>query len=160
MALVCAAIKSDQYLSWGFLFSAISSFIVQDFACLSRFFLYFPVFSSPRSKLLWTVPSAPTTIGVTVTFLFHIFFRFSSKVPVLCLSFHFLLLHPLEQQYPLNGKFFLFSLINTIIIWSSRSNSTSCSRRFSTQLNLIVFFLESFHDPVQFYLCGGFSIIE
>ena len=45
--------------------------------------------SSPFSNPLVTVPKAPITIGIIVTFMFHSFFQFSSKVEVLILLFIF-----------------------------------------------------------------------
>ena len=47
-------------------------------------------FTSPFNNLLVTVPRAPITIGITVTFMFHSFFQFPSKVKVLILFFQFL----------------------------------------------------------------------
>ena len=41
--------------------------------------------SSPFSNPLVTVPNAPITIGIIVTFMFHSFFQFPSKVDVLLL---------------------------------------------------------------------------
>ena len=45
--------------------------------------------SSPCTKLLVTLPWTPITIGVAVTFMFHSFFQFSSKVEVLISLFAF-----------------------------------------------------------------------
>ncbi len=45
--------------------------------------------SSSFNSSLVTVPKAPITIGIIVTFLFHSFFQFSSKVEVLILLFTF-----------------------------------------------------------------------
>ena len=39
--------------------------------------------SRPFNNLLVTVPKAPITIGISVTFMFHSFFQFRSKVEVL-----------------------------------------------------------------------------
>ena len=39
--------------------------------------------SRPFNNPLVTVPKAPITIGIIVTFMFHSFFQFSSKVEVL-----------------------------------------------------------------------------
>ena len=44
---------------------------------------------SPFNSPLVTVPNGPITIGITVTFMFHIFFKFPSKVEVLILLFTF-----------------------------------------------------------------------
>ena len=45
--------------------------------------------SNPFSNPLVTVPNAPITIGIIVTFMFHSFFQFSGKVEVLILLFTF-----------------------------------------------------------------------
>ena len=45
--------------------------------------------SSPFNNPLVTVPKAPITIGIIVTFMFHSFFQFSSKVEVLISLFTF-----------------------------------------------------------------------
>ena len=44
---------------------------------------------TPLNKPLVTIPKAPITIGIIVTFLFHSFFQFPSKVEVLILLFAF-----------------------------------------------------------------------
>ena len=49
--------------------------------------------SRPFSNPLVTVPNAPITIGIIVTFMFHSFFQFSSKVQVLILLFTFFLFY-------------------------------------------------------------------
>ena len=46
-------------------------------------------FSSPFNNPLVTVPKAPITIGIIVTFMFHSFFQFSSNVEVFILLFTF-----------------------------------------------------------------------
>ena len=48
--------------------------------------------SSPFNNPLVTVPKAPITNGIIVTFMFHSFFLFSSKVEVLILLFTFFVL--------------------------------------------------------------------
>ena len=45
--------------------------------------------SSPLNNPLVTVPKAPITIGIMVTFMFHSFFQFPRKVQVLILLFIF-----------------------------------------------------------------------
>ena len=45
--------------------------------------------SSPFNNPLVTVPKAPITIGIIVTFMFHSFFQFPSKFEVLILLFIF-----------------------------------------------------------------------
>ena len=49
--------------------------------------------SSPFNNPLVIVPNAPITIGIIVTFMFHSFFQFSSKVDVLILLFTFFQFH-------------------------------------------------------------------
>ena len=44
---------------------------------------------SPFNNSFVSVPKAPITIGIIVTFMFHSFFQFSSKVEVLILHFTF-----------------------------------------------------------------------
>ena len=59
-------------------------------------------------KPLETVPSAPTTIGITVTHIFLIFSAFCQD-PEICLSFPFLLFSICSltvRQNPLDDKFF------------------------------------------------------
>ena len=48
-------------------------------------------FSSPCTNPLVTVPNAPITIDITVTFMFHSFFLFPGKVSVFISLFAFLL---------------------------------------------------------------------
>ena len=50
-----------------------------------------PTFKSSRpfNDSLVTVPNAPTTIGIIVTFMFHSYFQFPSKVEVLIVLFLF-----------------------------------------------------------------------
>ena len=55
-----------------------------------------------------TIPNTATTIGITVTFIFYGFLA-PWQDPSICLSFRFLLFSlndPMEQQNPLEGKFF------------------------------------------------------
>ena len=70
--------------------------------------------SRPFNNPLVTVPKAPITIGIIVTFIFKMYFQFSSKVEVLLsllLSFNFQLyfrfltiLHRFITQYRQKGK--------------------------------------------------------
>ena len=48
-----------------------------------------PNFPGPLINSLVTVPKAPITIGIIVTFMFHSFFQFSSKFEVLITLFTF-----------------------------------------------------------------------
>ena len=54
--------------------------------------------SRPFNNPLVTVPKVPITIGVIVTFMFHSFFQFSSKVEVLLLLL-LLLFHSIRVLY-------------------------------------------------------------
>ena len=38
-----------------------------------------PIFAIPRTSSLMTLPSAPVTIGITVIFIFHVFFSILSQ---------------------------------------------------------------------------------
>ena len=44
------------------------------------------------------LPSAPITIAITIAFMFHSFFQFSSKVEVLISLFAFLQFHPVISR--------------------------------------------------------------
>ena len=52
----------------------------------------------PFNNPLVTVPNAPITIGTIVTFMFHSFFYFSSKVEVLILFFTFLQIYSVVRR--------------------------------------------------------------
>ena len=45
------------------------------------------IYSSPSNNPLGSVPKVPITIGMIVTFMYHIFFQFPNKVQVLILLF-------------------------------------------------------------------------
>ena len=49
--------------------------------------------SSPFTNSLVTVPRAPITMGITITFIFNSFFQFSSKVQVIIFSLSFNFTH-------------------------------------------------------------------
>ena len=69
--------------------------------------------SRPFNKPLVTIPKAPITIGIIVTFMFHSFFQFSSKVKVLISVFTFLQFYSvvcLDNKFD-NFADFLFLLI-------------------------------------------------
>ena len=75
--------------------------------------------SSPFSNPLVTVPKAPITISIIVTFMFHSFFQFPSKVEVLILfshSFSFILWSVRTNSAILQVLFFLLIIIIIIII--------------------------------------------
>ena len=68
--------------------------------------------SSPCTNSLVTVPSAPITTGITVTFKFHRFFPFSGKVQVLISLLAFLQFYPVisrnsEVHYSAGFLFFM-----------------------------------------------------
>ena len=73
--------------------------------------------SSPFNNPFVTVPKAPITIGIIVTFMFHSFFQFPSKVEVLILLFTFFQFYSVFSRY---GKVdnFASSLFLLIIIRS------------------------------------------
>ena len=54
--------------------------------------------SSPFNNPLVTVPKAPITIGIKVSFMFHCFFQIPSKVQVLILLFTFLQFYSVVSQ--------------------------------------------------------------
>ena len=72
--------------------------------------------TSPLTKPPWIVPSAPITIGITATFMFHNFLVLW-QAPSTCLSFRFLLFSICGQpgrQNPLIDRFFFFFFLFTI----------------------------------------------
>ena len=54
--------------------------------------------SRPFNNPLVIVPKAPITIGTIVTFMFHSFFQFSSKVEVLIFLFTFLQIYSVVRR--------------------------------------------------------------
>ena len=73
--------------------------------------------SNPFSNPLVTVPNAPITIGIIVTFMFHSFFQFPNKIEVLFLLFtffHFILWPAGKAKSTILQFlfFFLFFLVN------------------------------------------------
>ena len=75
-------------------------------------------FSHSNNPLV-TVPKAPITIGRIVTFMFHSFFQFPSKVVVLILLFTFFQFYSVVNQ---NSIFFANSLLFFVDyhkVWSS-----------------------------------------
>ena len=69
--------------------------------------------SRPFDNPLVIVPKAPITIGIIVTFMFHIFFQFSSEVEVLISLFTFFQFYSVVSQDSKVDNFaaFLFLLI-------------------------------------------------
>ena len=71
-------------------------------------------FFSPCTNPLVSVPIAPITIGITVTFMFHNFFQFPSKVEVLILLYAFFQFYSVVSQdkvYNLTSSFFFLLLL-------------------------------------------------
>ena len=62
--------------------------------------------SSSFKRFLVTVPKAPITIGIFVTFMFHYFLKFPSKVQVLILLFSFFQFYSVVSWDHCDGKFF------------------------------------------------------
>ena len=89
--------------------------------------------SRPFNNPLVTLQKAPITIGIIVTFIFHSFFQFSSKVEVLISLFTFFQFYSVVSRDSKVDNFadFLFvliiSIIIIIIIISSSSSSSSIS---------------------------------
>ena len=85
--------------------------------------------SIPYINHLVTLLSAPITIGITVTFMFHSFFQFSSKVQILITLFAFLQFFAVfcwngKVRYSVRSLFFslfFFSFFSFLTItWSGR----------------------------------------
>ena len=82
--------------------------------------------SSPFTNFWVTVPRAPITDGITITFMFHSFFSVLKQCLSTYLSFRLpsvLLSGQPERQNPLMGKFSLFFIYIYIFdyhkVWSS-----------------------------------------
>ena len=99
------------------------------FSCFLVFHRNLPLifrFSSCFPKPLEAVPSAPTTIGITVTFMFHFYFLFSSKVRVFvylsdCFDFHSLVrwngkILEGKLSFLIFLSFFFFFFFNLILV--------------------------------------------
>ena len=104
-----------------------------------------PIFNSrsPFTKPSGIVPSAPITIGITVTFTFHKFYLFSSQVPSTFLTLRFLWFSHWGvpgRQHPLFG---------TLI---TRSGFLTRTRRFT--IIIVLLFWEFFTQT----LADGFSL--
>ena len=70
---------------------------------------------------LVTVPKAPSTIGIIVTFMFHSFFQFSSKVKVLISLFTFFG-QPGQESRQFRDFLFFFVVVVVVDyykVWSS-----------------------------------------
>ena len=72
--------------------------------------------SSPFNNPLVTVPKAPITIGIIVTFMFHSFFQFSSKVEVLISLFIFFQFHSVVSRDSKVDNFAGFLILFSLLI--------------------------------------------
>ena len=72
--------------------------------------------SRPFDNLLVTVPKAPITIGIIVTFMFHSFFQFSCKVKVLISLFTFFQFYSVVSRDSNCRQFCRFSFFLLITI--------------------------------------------
>ena len=96
--------------------------------------------SNRCSNLLVTVPWPPITIGITATFMFHIFFQFSCKGEVLILLFAFFQLYSMVLQdskvHSSASSYFLLIITRSgyyyFIFFSCRVFHISISWWFST----------------------------
>ena len=80
--------------------------------------------SSPCTNPLVTVPSAPITIGITLTFIFHSFFNSLAKFRFLSLFAFFVLpCGQPERQSSLFGRFSLCWLLLGLVVWPRLDNS-------------------------------------
>ena len=76
--------------------------------------------SRPFNNPLVTVSNAPITIGTIVTFMFHSFFQFSSKVEVLILLFTFLQIYSVvRRDSKVNSFADSLSFVDYYEVWSS-----------------------------------------
>ena len=77
--------------------------------------------SSPVDNRFVTLPKAPITIGITVTFMFHIFLQFPSKAQVLVFLFVFFQFYSVASRDSKDHNFpRVFFLLLLIFIWSGR----------------------------------------
>ena len=90
---------------------------------------------SPFSNPLVTIPRALITIGIIITFMFHSFFQFPSKVEVLIILFTFFQFYSEVSRYSKVHNFANFFFNNTrsgrlaVIRWSvymSKSQRSLC----------------------------------
>ena len=105
--------------------------------------------SSPFNDPLVTVTKAPITIGIIVTFMFHSFFQFPSKVEVLILLFPFfqlLLLLLLLLSSPL-----LLLLVVIVLVALCECLCVYVFMRRSSRKSLWYFFCFKLTSPVFFW---------
>ena len=81
-------------------------------------------YSSTFNNPLVTVPKAPITIGIIVTFIFHFFFQFPSKVDVLILLFIFFQFYSVVSRnrklHSFASSFFLLISIKSGLLTETR----------------------------------------
>ena len=76
--------------------------------------------SMPFNNPLVIVPNAPITISTIVTFMFHSFFQFSSKVEVLILLFTLLQIYSVvRRDSKVNNFADSLSFVDYYEVWSS-----------------------------------------
>ena len=109
--------------------------------------------SSPFNDPLITIPNAPITIGIIVTFIFHIFFQFPCKVEVLILlftffQFYFVVNRDSKVDNFANSLFFLLIIIRSSLLaevkWSvcmSKSHWCLCVSFSRTDVGLRIYHL-------------------
>ena len=107
--------------------------------------------SSSFSNPLVSVPNAPITIGVIVTFMFHYFFQFPSKVEVLILLFTFFQFHSVVSRnskvdYFASSLFYFFGwLLLSLVFWWSvcmlKSHRSLCVSFSRTDSRLCIYHL-------------------
>ena len=112
--------------------------------------------SRPFNNPLVTVPNAPITIGIIVTFIFHSFFQFSSKVEVLISLFTFFQFYSAvsrDSKVDNFADFFLLIIITSglraEIRWSlciSKSHRSLCVSFSRTGAGLCIYHLLAWSD--------------
>ena len=117
--------------------------------------------SSPWTSLLVTVPRAPITISITVTFIFHSFFRplaRSKYLSLFSLSFNFILWSAATAKSTiLQVLFFFFLLIisksgrDYRIVCISKSQKSLCVSFFGTDSGLCIYHLFAWSH--YYYYC-------
>ena len=121
--------------------------------------------SSPFNNPLVTVPKAPITIGIVVTFIFHNFFQFFSKVKVLILLFTFLQFYSVVSRdskvdnFANSLFFFLLIIIRSGLLaeirWSvymSKSCRSLCVSFSRTDAGLYIYYLFALlFTPFEFF---------
>ena len=121
--------------------------------------------SRPFNNPLVTVPKAPITIGIIVTFIFHSFFlKFSSKVEVLISLFTFFQFYSVVIRDSKVNNFagFLFFVVDYYKVWYYYDHSLirafhiSVSRWFFTGVRVTASLLKS---PGLFSVFWRFSVM-